>query len=111
MDYTMKKKENTTDALEFLEELNGPLTIGRLIFSCRKASELSQEELAIKIGTTRAKICDYEKERRIPNLSTVSEIALALGESQKFFVQTALEDLLRKENLDTLRVTVNPISV
>ncbi|MXW79281.1 MAG: XRE family transcriptional regulator, partial [Gemmatimonadetes bacterium] len=45
-------------------------------------------------------LCDIEKERRIPSPSRAAKIAGKLGEPESFWVQLALQDMLRKENLN-----------
>jgi len=45
-------------------------------------------------------LCDIEKERRIPSLSRSAKNARKHGEPESFWVQFALQDMLRKEDLD-----------
>lgn len=55
---TTKKKGS---ARKYLEKLRGePLTFGRMIKSMRQCDELTQVELAEKMGISKAYLCDIE---------------------------------------------------
>jgi len=84
---------------EFEKEF-GPLTFGNALASYRLGEEKSQREFAAFLGISPQSLCDIEKERRIPPPSRASKIAGKLGEPEGFWVQLALQDMLRKENLN-----------
>jgi len=89
-----------SNAVRFLERLRGgPLTFGRMVQSLRKADEISQAELARKLGMSRAHLCDIEKGRRQVSIMLVAAIARAMGYAVDQFVSVALEDELRKAGL------------
>ena len=97
------KKKNFYGLEEFrkdLERERGPMTFGRLLESHRKCEELTQEQLGKMVGLSRANICDLEKGRKIPSVKRAYAIASALGMSGKKWVEIALQDLLREQNLD-----------
>ena len=54
----------------------------------RTEAGLSQSELARRIGRTPAYICDLERGRGAPNLSTLAPIADALGVSPSTLIST-----------------------
>lgn len=83
-----------------LEKEFGCLTFGNALASYRMGAEKSQRELAAFLGISPQSLCDIEKERRIPSPSRASKIARKLGEPESFWVQLALQDMLRKENLN-----------
>ena len=84
-----------------LEKIRGPITFAKLIHTYRLTEELSQDELGARLGgLSRGVICDYEKGRRIPSPEKAAEIARLLGEIEHYWVQTALQDYLRKHDLD-----------
>ncbi|MCZ6631970.1 MAG: helix-turn-helix transcriptional regulator [bacterium] len=83
-----------------LEEDFGHLTFGNALASHRMGEEKSQREFAAFLGISPQSLCDIEKERRIPTPSRASKIARRLGEPESFWVQLALQDMFRKENLD-----------
>lgn len=68
----------TTDYL-FGMETGGNTMIGGKIAELRKELELSQEELAKKIGVSRSALSLYEIDRREPDLETVKKIASLFG--------------------------------
>ena len=68
--------------------------------SYRTGEEKSQGAFADFLGISPQSLCDIEKERRIPSPSRAAKIARKLGEPESFWVQLALQDLLRKENLN-----------
>ena len=58
--------EQSTDAAEFLNQLTGgPLTFGDAVRSARELIEISQTELAHRLGVGRQSICDVEKGRTL----------------------------------------------
>lgn len=68
----------TTDYL-FGMETGGNTMIGGKIADLRKELELSQEEMAKKIGVSRSALSLYEIDRREPDLETVKKIASLFG--------------------------------
>ncbi len=89
-----------SDARRFLEGLRGsPLTFGRMIASVRVADEISQAELARRLGISRANLCDIEKARRSVTVKRAAQFARILGYSVNQFVAVAVEDQLRKAGL------------
>lgn len=89
-----------------LERDFGRLTFGNALSSYRLGEEQSQKEFASFLGISPQSLCDIEKERRIPTPSRAAKIAKRLGEPESFWVQLALQDMLRKEELDlTISIT------
>jgi len=83
-----------------LEELaGGPLTLGRFIASIRKGEEMSQVELARKLGVSRSYLCDIEKDRKAVSAAKAAELARALGYSERQLVQLALQGALERAGL------------
>lgn len=87
-------------AIKSLEKIRKtPMSFGDLLFSCRSTEEMSQVELAKTTGTTKAKICDFEKGRRVPTLEMAAKFAKALGHSEALFVSKIIEEQLKEANL------------
>jgi len=82
-----------------MEREHGPLTFGQALESYRLGQDLSQAELARKIGISAQSLCDIEKGRRIPAPKRAARIAGIIGEPESFWIKLALQDVLRKENL------------
>jgi len=75
---------------------NAPLSFGRLIESTRLCDEISQVELARRVGVSRAYLCDIEKGRRSVSPELAAHFAKELGYSVNQFVALAVEDQLKK---------------
>lgn len=85
----------------------GELTFGNALISFRLGEHKNQKEFAKMLGITAQSLCDIEKERRIPSPNRASKIAKKLGEPIAFWVQLALQDMVRKEKLH-LMISVKP---
>lgn len=94
---TIKKKSNAIKELEKIRKK--PLSFKDLLLSIRSTEEVSQVELANKAGTTKAKICDFEKGRRVPTLELAAKLAKALGHSEALFVAKIIEKQIKDANL------------
>jgi transcriptional regulator with XRE-family HTH domain len=57
----------------------------------REELGISQSELARRIGRTPGYVCDIERGRRAPNLTTLAVIADGLGVTPAVLVSTALQ--------------------
>lgn len=89
-----------SSARKLLEKLRGhPLSFGQMIESIRHCDEISQIQLARKLGVSRSHLCDIEKGRRPVTPDTAARFAKALGYSVNQFVARAIEDSLRRIGL------------
>ena len=93
---TIREQYGTSE----LERDFGRLTFGNALASYRMGEEKSQRAFAVFLGISPQSLCDIEKERRIPSPGRAAKIARQLGEPESFWVQLALQDMLRKENLN-----------
>jgi transcriptional regulator with XRE-family HTH domain len=94
---TIKKKSNAVRDLEKIRK--SPLEFKDFLYSLRITEELSQVDLAKLSGTTRSKICDFEKGRRLPTLELGACIAKALGHSEALMVSKLIEEQIKSANL------------
>ncbi len=85
---------------EELENEYGPLTFGNALESYRRCEEVTQKEFAFMIGISAQSLCDIEKGRRIPSPRRAAKIAKQLKQPEQFWIQLALQDMLRHEQLD-----------
>ena len=76
----------------------GKLTFAEVLLAHRLSEELTQIEMAEKLGISKQSLCDLEKGRKIPSATRASKIAKILGMLPESFVQLALQDQLREEN-------------
>lgn len=95
----------TKFGLKQLEKKFGPLSFSDILVMQREDDELTQVEMAKKLGISKQKLCDFEKGRRIPSAKTAAMWAKKLGHPQEVWVQVVLQDQLRKDNLK-LKVSV-----
>jgi transcriptional regulator with XRE-family HTH domain len=93
--------------LKDFEKEHGPLTFGEALESYRLGEEISQSDMAGKIGISAQSLCDIEKGRRIPTPKRAARIARVIGEPEMFWIKMALQDSLRKENLH-FNVSLSP---
>lgn len=94
----MTTKKST--AIQSLEKIrDGKLSFGKMIESIRKADEISQIELARKMGVSKAHLCDLEKGRRPITFARAIQFAEVLGYSKTQFVAKAIEDQLEEAGL------------
>jgi transcriptional regulator with XRE-family HTH domain len=75
------------------------VTFGLALEAIRGLTGESQSSFAKKIGVSRAYLCDIEKGRRIVSPGKAAKFARAVGHPPEYFVQLAVDDLLRSEGL------------
>ena len=68
-------------------------TFGTKLREIRVMRDLSQDEMAALLGTTKQVISRYETEQRTPKLDTVQEYALKLGVPLLYLVDNSIESL------------------
>ncbi len=56
-----------------------PLSLGRVIAKYRKKAKLTQQQLADKIGVTKAAVYQYEKDKLMPRYNRLQEIVTLLN--------------------------------
>lgn len=78
-----KAFKNPTIKKEY-EKLNYEFELTNQLLKMRKASGLTQEEIAKKMGTTRSNICRLEKLGTHPRVDTIEKYANACGFSLHF---------------------------
>ena len=89
------------EAKKFLNKMRGrPLTFGNMLSSLRKSDEVTQVELARKIGVSKGLICDIEKSRRTASIELAIKIAKAMGYSEKVMIKYVLEDQLQNAKVN-----------
>ena len=86
-------------AVEFLEALHGPLTLGRFLRSIREGEEWSLEAMSRRLGTGPGHLCDVEHSRRTVSPERAARWARLLGYDEGQMVQLALQALLNGARL------------
>ncbi len=91
----------TKDAKKFIDNLMGEkFSFAMLLRSIRTRDDLTQRELAEKLGVTVSHVSDIENGRKFVSVERASEFAHKLKDSEKFFVSIALQDQLNQADLD-----------
>jgi len=88
--------EGRIDAVEFFESLDGPMTLGGMLWSLRMCDEISQSEFARTLGVSRSHLCDVEKGRKVVSPERAAAWAKVLGFPATVFVKLALQEQLDK---------------
>ncbi|PJA19647.1 MAG: XRE family transcriptional regulator [Deltaproteobacteria bacterium CG_4_10_14_0_2_um_filter_43_8] len=91
------KKSNARKFIEKKRRVR--LSFGEMLTSLRECDEMTQVEMAKKLGISRAHLCDIEKGRRQVTAERAADFAQKLGYSVNQFVALALEDHLHKLGL------------
>ncbi|MGZ3768506.1 MAG: helix-turn-helix domain-containing protein [Bdellovibrio sp.] len=87
-------------AVRYLEKLSGgPLTLGSTLQSHRLAEDLTQEQMAKKLGISKAHLSQIEKGHKFLSPERAQEFAKKLGYSKKLFVKLSLQDQLRRAGI------------
>lgn len=93
--------KGTRDAKKFMEDIMGEkFSFAMLLRSIRTRDDLTQRELADKLGVTVSHVSDIENGRKFVSVERASEFAHKLKDSEKFFVAIALQDQLNQADLD-----------
>lgn len=77
----------------------GPQTFASMLEAHRISDEVSQKNLAKKLGISQSSLCDLEKGRKIPSPKRAAQIAEALGYPSELWVLTALQDQLNEAGI------------
>lgn len=104
----MTTENSKFSGLKSIEKLRGQMTFGRLLLSFRLSQNLSQLQLGKKVGLSKANICDLEKGRSMPTIARAKKIAKALCEIEAYWVEVAIQDMLKRERLNyTVKIEEN----
>lgn len=96
---------NIKYSLKNLEKDYGPLTLADLLMIYREDREITQIQMANKLGISKQKLCDFEKGRRLPSVKMVAKWAKMLKHPQSVWIQVVLQDQLRRNNVK-LKVSI-----
>lgn len=82
-----------------LESMTGAYTFAMFMRSSRTTLDLSQVEMAKKLGITRSSLCDVEQGRVLVSAATAVKYAKKVGFSQLVALEACIQDQLRKAHL------------
>lgn len=93
-----------TAAEKYLEENFGRLTFAKALKAERTTAELTQQELADKIGVTKQAISKFEKGADFPSADTVKKIAKVFGMPYGSYIELIVQDFAEKKGFGIISV-------
>ena len=94
------KSTDTVNALEATKEVWNNMTFGGLIYSLRISDEITQVNLAKKIGVSKQFLSDVEHNRKDVGISFAKKVSDALGYSIEPLIELLIRDQLRRQHLN-----------
>ncbi len=92
----MNTNNELIDALPLAEEFLKKTTFGELVRHMREADNISQSELASRVGVSRQFLNAIEHEKRIGNIDFAIKVAKGIGYSEDLFIEVCLNDMLKR---------------
>ena len=86
-------------ALALLDRATGPLTFGMFLRAARTAMDITQTEMARRLGISRSTVCDIEMGRQLVSPELAVKIAKKAGLSTTLAVKACLQDQLKKAKI------------
>jgi DNA-binding XRE family transcriptional regulator len=83
-----------------LEKDLGPFTFGMFMRVARNTLELTQAEMAKKLGIARGTLCDIEKGRQLVSATLAVKVAKKAGLSPEVAVRACLQDQVNKAGIE-----------
>lgn len=93
------KSNNTLNALDATKDLWNEMTFGGLVYSLRISDEITQVELAKRVGVSKQFLSDVENNRKDVGIAFAKKIADALGYSIEPLIELLIRDQLRRQDL------------
>lgn len=104
MTIKMREKRATT----LLENMLGPLTLGKLIRAIRQANHETQDIFSERLYMSKQQLSDIENDRKAVSVKSAAKYADILGYSREQFIKLCLQDTLLRFDL-AYSVDVSPI--
>ena len=93
------KKNKSVDALQVTKEVWENPSFGELIRSLRVCDEISQVDLAKKIGVSKQFLSDVEHNRKEVGIAFAKKVASAMGYSIEPLIELLIRDQLKRQKL------------
>jgi transcriptional regulator with XRE-family HTH domain len=94
------KTNNTIDALEATKNVWKKMTFGGLIRTLRTSDEISQVELAKKLGISKQFLSDVEHNRKDVGISFAKKVSSVLGYSIEPLLELLIKQQLKRQRLN-----------
>lgn len=89
-----------SDSVKILEKMIGqPLSLGLVLRSYRQGEEMTQAEMAKKLGISGVHLSQIEKGQKFLSPERAQQFAKKLGHSEKLFIGLSLQDQLTRAGL------------
>jgi transcriptional regulator with XRE-family HTH domain len=89
----MRKKTNDLKDILY-GRLKERISFAMEMRASRTLRDLTQEEMAKKLGVSKQYLSDIENKRRFVSVEKAAEYARKLKESERFYVMLALQDMI-----------------
>jgi transcriptional regulator with XRE-family HTH domain len=89
-----------SSAVKFMEELAGPMTVGKLIRAFRTRNDLTLAELGEIVGQGVSYVSDLERDKKSISLAQVKDFAERMGESVEHYARVWIKQELSEANID-----------
>ena len=90
---------NIKEANQFFERSHGPFSFATFMLGIRTTLNLSQVEMAKKLGLSKAALCEIEKGRTLVGPQSASRYAKKAGFSEAVALEACFQDQLRKAKI------------
>jgi DNA-binding XRE family transcriptional regulator len=87
------------EAGKVFEKIHGPFSFAVFMLGARTTLDLSQVEMAKKLGISKAALCELEKGRTLVSPSAASRYAKKAGFSETVALEACFQDQLRKAKI------------
>ena len=87
------------EANQVFEKSHGPFSFATFMLGIRTTLDLSQVEMAKKLGISKAALCEIEKGRTLVSPLAASRYAKKAGFSESAALEACLQDQLRKAKI------------
>ncbi len=94
----MSTKSN--DTLDATQNIWSEMTFGGLVHSLRMSDEITQVELAKRVGVSKQFLSDVEHNRKDVGIAFAKKISDALGYSIEPLIELLIRDQLRRQHLN-----------
>jgi DNA-binding XRE family transcriptional regulator len=87
------------EANQVFEKLNGPFSFATYMLGIRINLDLTQVQMAKKLGISKAALCEIEKGRTLVSAQTAVRYARKAGFSETVALEACFQDQLRKAKI------------
>ena len=91
---------NIKEASKVLSKVHGPFTFATFILGARTTLDLTQVQMAARIGISKSALCEIEKGRTLVSPKSAVSYAKKAGFSMTLALESCLQDQLRKAKIN-----------